>query len=872
MNQGHSNTLEVACEYVKRGWGVIPLESKKPLLSNWTKARLTPEDFPRYFRDGANVGILLGEPSGGLVDVDVDHLMALRLADRFLPATGALFGRASKPRSHRLYKMRGEVPTTRKWLTPSGEALVELRSTGAQTMFPPSVHPSGELVEWERFGEPAEVAAEGLVAACSRLATAALLALHWPPRGSRHEGSLALAGWLLRKGWTEEEAAEFIRAVAEAAGDEEVADRVRSTVTTARRLLEGRPSTGLPRLQGLLGEGVVRRLEEWVARGGFPNSLPGIQSGNREPRRETSRELLRVVRCWEVPEPPPRTWLVPGFLPESCLTIWYGDAGSYKSYLAIGLAVAKAGGREFLGHPLEEGAALYLDAEMDEEEFLRRAYRVARGLGLERPPAGLHYARLPKSLADSTLWEKLQSVVEAVQPALSIVDSLTLGSTGADLERAEDATEILARLAGLGSVLALDHTPKPQPGVRLADLRPYGSFSKWALARHVVQVVRSEGTDALLLRPAKANFGPLLPPVGVAVQFEGDRVRFEVVPLEDERLSGADHHLPRTEQVYRLLCEAGPVRPEELARAMGCSTKTVQNHLSVLRAQGRTRPLERGKWEALRPLPDRLPDEFPDSREDNREGNREKAEGTPPPWAPEPGGTQPPTARSGHGTSGHPEPESLSREEPPSGPCPACGTSRWWRRSPAVGGGWVCARCHPPVTPPVAEPPEPPPSWALELAEALPTTTGIPVEDTARRLADLLEPPQPQPSSGPDVEPEDPPHPPAVCTSCKPTPPRGYFVCTRRGRVLLRLGVNPTRHVLRKLKALGFSRSLLESEAPSALVVVLRGGRGWGWTSMAKARQEGVEGTFGAEPQLAVPLSTFRWKLQEDFFQPWGDS
>ncbi len=40
---------------------------------------------------------------------------------------------------------------------------------------------------------------------------------------------------------------------------------------------------------------------------------------------------------------------------------------------------------------------------------------------------------------------------------------------------------------------------------------------------------------------------------------------------------------------------------------------------------------------------------------------------------------------------------------------------------------------------------------------------------------------------------------------------------------------------------------------------------------MAKAREEGVEGTFGAEPQLAVPLSTFRWKLQEDLFRPWGD-
>ncbi len=250
----------------------------------------------------------------------------------------------------------------------------------------------------------------------------------------------------------------------------------------------------------------------------IPDSRSLIPSGigNRD------RESVEVVPCWQRPEPPARLWHVPGVLPDRCLALWYGDAGSYKSYLAIFLAVAKAGGGGFLGYRLSRGSVLNLDAELDAEEFLRRAYRVARGLGLQRPPEGLYYLRLSRSLADPALWEPLHAAVEEVRPTLCIVDSLTLGSMGADLERAQDATAILGRLAGLGSVLAVDHVPKPQPGVRLSDLGPYGSFSKWALARHVIQVVRSEGAGALLLRPAKSNFGPLLPPVGVAVQFEGD--------------------------------------------------------------------------------------------------------------------------------------------------------------------------------------------------------------------------------------------------------------------------------------------------------------------------------------------------------------
>ena len=59
-----------------------------------------------YFNGNpANIGILMGKPSGGLVDIDIDNTDALRFADRFLPKTNCVFGRQSKPRSHRIYKV-----------------------------------------------------------------------------------------------------------------------------------------------------------------------------------------------------------------------------------------------------------------------------------------------------------------------------------------------------------------------------------------------------------------------------------------------------------------------------------------------------------------------------------------------------------------------------------------------------------------------------------------------------------------------------------------------------------------------------------------------------------------------------------------------
>ena len=76
------------------------------------------------------------------------------------------------------------------------------------------------------------------------------------------------------------------------------------------------------------------------------------------------------------------------------VTSLYGDGGQGKSLLAVHLASAVALGRPFLGLPTEARPVLYLDAELDADEFTRRAYGVARGMGESRPPAGLHYLAL----------------------------------------------------------------------------------------------------------------------------------------------------------------------------------------------------------------------------------------------------------------------------------------------------------------------------------------------------------------------------------------------------------------------------------------------------------------------------------------------
>lgn len=168
--------LEAAQLYTQRGCSVIPVPhlSKNPGRVGWQNLRLVESELHRHFNGRPqNIGVLLGEASGGLVDVDLDHPLCVELAPRFLPPTPAVFGRASKRRSHWIYRVNEPVQTKQHQCASAG-SLVELRSTGLQTVFPPSTHPSGESIEWEDpNAEPAIISGVRLHEAVEALAQAA---------------------------------------------------------------------------------------------------------------------------------------------------------------------------------------------------------------------------------------------------------------------------------------------------------------------------------------------------------------------------------------------------------------------------------------------------------------------------------------------------------------------------------------------------------------------------------------------------------------------------------------------------------------------------------------------------------------------------
>lgn len=267
-------TLEWAQFYIDhRGAPIpVPFKSKKPVLDEWPDLRVTRETAPAYFNGApSNVGMLLGAASGGLTDIDLDCPDAVVLAARFLPPTACRFGRTSTGVTHWAYRIAPSMPTTKftdveKGADGERAMLVEFRGDGAQTLFPPSVHPLGERIEFVGGDfAPAEVDGADLLRRARLLAIACFLARHWPPLGSRHEAALGASGLLLRAGVPVEDVMLVVTSAAREGKDDE--GRRAEVLSTYDTLNEGGAVLGGPALTKVLtgdGAGVVKQIKHWL--------------------------------------------------------------------------------------------------------------------------------------------------------------------------------------------------------------------------------------------------------------------------------------------------------------------------------------------------------------------------------------------------------------------------------------------------------------------------------------------------------------------------------------------------------------------------------------------------------------------------------
>jgi hypothetical protein len=264
--------LNAAIGYIRRGLAPVPVPYRKkgPVIKTWETLRITEGDAPRYFNGAPqNIGIILGEASGGATDLDLDCQEAIAAAPYLLPRT-AVFGHESKRASHWIYKTRLFETQERAAIKLMGSdktGLLEVRMAGsgsaAQTVFPPSTHVSGEPITWETNAEAIlEIDGAELLRCAEHLAAASELARNYPKSGGRHDGAFVLGGFLARCNFPPVQIRLFVEAVGIAAGlpRGKIADMTR---TAADGATSARPA-GFPMLAEAFGKESAKKCAMWL--------------------------------------------------------------------------------------------------------------------------------------------------------------------------------------------------------------------------------------------------------------------------------------------------------------------------------------------------------------------------------------------------------------------------------------------------------------------------------------------------------------------------------------------------------------------------------------------------------------------------------
>ncbi|MCD9029324.1 AAA family ATPase [Luteimonas sp. BDR2-5] len=530
-------SFETASEYRRVRLDLIPLRhrDKMPADKRWQERAYDQcEVLERARRDGLNLGVRL---PADVVVVDVDPRnfptgrdsladMAAAFGLDLTSAPHVLTGNLSHPGHHFYFrKPAGAVLLD----SVDGFEGVELKSLGRQVVAAGSVHPTGGLYRWASDSPPlhdmpdlparlveaarrperrratgaGEITAEQLAASLEHLDPTdfrehdawreLMMACHHATDGvgrqefidwSTSDPKFADHEWIVGRRW-----------------DSLHADRDDAvTIATLRRRLNEAGSDIAP-----------------------PDAADDFDVWDEvEPAEERSR--WNFLSLDDVESLPPPKWLVPGVLTEGSLAAIYGAPESGKSFLAVDMSMAIAGGIDWHGRQVERGGVLYIAAEGAPGLGKRfRAWKVdrcAQGRGFD-----LHLMRDDLNLAaekDGGVRAFVQAVSDELGPLrLIVIDTLNQTAAGADENSAKDMGRYIASMKLLrnvtgAAVVVVHHSGKDlSKGMR-------GSTALLGAMDTTVEVERASDGHSIKVTVKKQKDADREPPMRFNMEKVGD--------------------------------------------------------------------------------------------------------------------------------------------------------------------------------------------------------------------------------------------------------------------------------------------------------------------------------------------------------------
>jgi len=329
------------------------------------------------------------------------------------------------------------------------------------------------------------------------------------------------------------------------------------------------------------------------ARKELANYLKGMQD---EIEWYTAIEAIfqRIVEEYYTPEQPVKPRIVEhttiSFVLDPVLVkghpaLIYAAGGAGKSLIAQYMSLLAQNGLTFTGHENEVYKTLYLDWELDEDEFSRRLSMLMANFSNDVDMPLYKHCALP-------FRDELSSVIKAVLEndiKLIIMDSAgpAIGGDINDAARVIDFFNCVRKLTSIGAtVLILSHVSKQTRKTDETEGLPIGSVYFENLSRICWELKqrKADGYMQIGLFCRKSNFGPMRP-IGFEIKFE-DGLAFIKQTLYEEIEDMTVSKSPTPELVLNVLEVLESADVNEIAKQTNVDKQYLWQVLNRLKKKG----------------------------------------------------------------------------------------------------------------------------------------------------------------------------------------------------------------------------------------------------------------------------------------------
>ncbi len=151
------NFHDIAIDYHKRGWNVLPIEGKRPIVSKWSQWQTRKQDlgdinrWEDYWRESTGIAVVCGSVSQNLVVIDLDGQLAVDLFYKQFPQLTRTHTVRTGDRIHLYFYQHHKFITSDKAVhsLKVGDGEIAVRIQNCYVVAPPSKHPKGATYKVE---------------------------------------------------------------------------------------------------------------------------------------------------------------------------------------------------------------------------------------------------------------------------------------------------------------------------------------------------------------------------------------------------------------------------------------------------------------------------------------------------------------------------------------------------------------------------------------------------------------------------------------------------------------------------------------------------------------------------------------------------